>query len=221
MKNFLLKSISIVPILLFIITVFLLVSPRTSAQQREAPTGAIRPSPTGGGVPEQPRQPSIRERQNTLREMELEAAKIRTPEEEKLALVEIAEDFEKMQLVNNKMMSSTMRAATPDYQRVAESTAEIKSRAVRIRENLRLAKPKEDEKRPSHKKADNAAQLKASLLSLDGTIMSFIKNPIFTNPAVVNLEQAAKASTDLETIIALSQFISKDAQRLGKSAGKE
>jgi len=55
--------------------------------------------------------------------------------------------------------------------------------------------------------------MKASLLSLDGSIMSFIKNPIFKNSGVVDVEQAGKASRDLETIIELSNLINKDAQR--------
>ena len=216
------SSSSVIQVTLLAATTLLLIAPAISAQQGAAPNGPARPSPTGGSVPEMPRQPSVRERQLKVLEMERAAAKVRTPEEEKLALAQIAEDYEKIQVVNNKMMAATIPAANPDYARVAEVTAEIKQRASRMKENLRLSTPdpRDSEKSPTYKKTQDAAGLKANLLSLDGSIMSFVKSPIFTNPAVVNVEQAAKASRDLENIIEFSNLINKDAQKLKKVAEK-
>lgn len=216
------RSSSLIRVMLLAFTTLLLVTPFISAQgRREPPSGSARPSPTGGTVPERTLQPSIRERQNKIREMELEATKVRTPEQEKLALAQIAEDFEKLQLINNKMMATTMPAAAPDYARVAETTAEIKMRANRIKDNLRLAKvPPNKEKISGYKKAQDVSGLKANLLSLDGSIMSFIKSPIFQNPSVVEVEEAEKVSQDLESIIELSNLINKDTQKLSKSSEK-
>jgi len=199
-------------------------SPAAAQADRGTGPAVGRPSPNGTLQPvESARTPSIRERQYKLIEMEREAAKVRTPEQEKLALAQIAEDYEKIQIINNKMMSSTMRAAAPDYRSVADTMAEIKTRAVRMRENLRLAKTmvNEDEKRPAYKKADDAAGFKANLLLLDRSIMSFVGNPIFKNPSVIELEQAVKASSDLQMIVEFSQSIAKDAQRLGKASAKQ
>src|SRR4030095_12888931 len=208
MKSFSAKPSSTVIRVTFAAIILLLTAPAMSPQERQTPTGSVRPSPTGGSVPEMPRQPRIRQRQLKVIEMERAAANARTPEEEKLALAQIAEDYEKIQVVNNKMMATTMPAATPDYARVAEVTAEIKMRANRMRENLRLSKPdpRDSEKSPSYKKSQDAAGIKANLLALDGSIMSFVKSPIFTNPGVVDVEQAAKASRELETIIEFSNL---------------
>jgi hypothetical protein len=222
MKTFSAKSTRVNQTVLLAVAILLLLPASISAQQRERPSGTARPSPTGGRVPEQPRLPSVRERQFKVVEMEREAARARTPEEEKLALTQIAEDFEKLQVINNRMMGATMRAVAPDYARVAETTAEIKKRAHRIKDNLRLPKvaAAKDEKGFSYKKAQDTEVMKANLLALDGSIMSFIKNPIFTNPGVVNVEQAEKASRGLETIIELSNLISKDAEKLSKPSAK-
>ncbi|CAN5789692.1 hypothetical protein BH18ACI4_BH18ACI4_25990 [soil metagenome] len=65
--------------------------------------------------------------------MEREAAKPRTREEETLALAEVAEDFKRIQLINNRMMGATMSAAAPDYGSIAGTTGEIRKRAIRIR----------------------------------------------------------------------------------------
>ena len=155
-------------------------------------------------------------------EMVREAAKPRTPEERTLALAEIAEDFKRIQLINNKMMGTTMSAAAPDYGRIAETTSEIRRRAIRIGKNLQLRKGDAEEaaKGSAHKQAQDAAQMKAALLSLDTCIMSFVQNPIFRNPDVIDVEQAAKARRDLEKIIGRSHLISKDAEKLRKSTEK-
>ena len=158
--------------------------PRTDS----VPSGPVRPSPSGPTTRPTQRPPSVGERQFKILEMEREAAKPRTPEEEKLALAQIAEDYERIQIINNKMMSTTMSAKTPNYGAITETTAEIRKRASRVLENLRLPEPDAKEaKRPEHKQATDAAQMKAALLSLDETIMSFVRNPIFKNTDVVNI----------------------------------
>ncbi|MGH9967845.1 MAG: hypothetical protein ACREBG_08470, partial [Pyrinomonadaceae bacterium] len=81
----------------------LLISPQYSIGQ--TPTRPI--SPDGLARPEEVyRPPSLRERQAKMDEMVREAARPRTPEEEKLAFEEIAEDFKHIQLINNRMMST-------------------------------------------------------------------------------------------------------------------
>lgn len=210
------KSISISPAAILTI-VLLLISPQSGKAQT-----APRPvSPDGLTRPEEVyRPPSLRERQAKMDEMVREAARPRTPKEEKLALEEIAEDFKHVQLINNRMMGATMSAAAPDYGSIAETTGEIRKRAIRIRKNLQLPKldPAEATKDSEYMQAINAAQMKTALLSLDTWIMNFIQNPIFMNPDVINVENARKARRDLEKIIDRSQLIRKDAEKLKKSA---
>lgn len=185
------------------------------------PGGPVRPSPSGLKTPQQQKAPNIRERQFKMLEMEREAAKPRTPEGEKLALAQIAEDYEHIQVINNKMMAATMPRSTPDYGVIAATTAEIKKRANRILENLRLPKAETEEatKKPEHKKVTDAAGMKVALLSLDGSIMSFVQNPIFKNTSVVDVGHATKLRRDLETIVEFSQLIRKDAEELKKASG--
>lgn len=224
------KSVLVKPALATLAFMILLIpAPLANAQTGGRPTpgtpnpsGPVRPTPGGLKTPQVQRAPSIREREFKILEMEREAAKPRTPEGEKLALAQIAEDFERIQVINNKMMSAAMSAAAPDYASIADTTAEIRKRANRIRDNLRLPKAESEEatKRPEHKQAIDAARMKAALISLDGSIMSFIKNPVFKEPGVVDVQHAARAGHDLETIIEFSHIISKDAERLQKAAAK-
>ncbi|MFL6257581.1 MAG: hypothetical protein ACJ74T_21465 [Pyrinomonadaceae bacterium] len=191
---------------------------------RAQSSGGHRPRPTGSAPLAQPQThgPSIRERQMVMGEMEKEAAK--PPDERKpsLPLEQIAEDFERMQAVNNRMMAAVMRADAPDYRLVSDSTAEIRKRAARLKSNLSLPEPEEKEggQAAEYKSPDTAAQLKTALLRLDRALMGFVKSPVFKNPDVVNADDAARARRDLEEVIELSRLLNKDAERLSKSAGK-
>lgn len=170
-----------------------------------------------------PRPPGLRERQMVMDEMERELGKGTAPRKsEELRMNEIAEDYRDLQQLNNKMMSSAMRAAAPDYKMIAGSVADIRKRAERLRENLALPPPeaKGEEKRPSPKSAEDAAGMKAALLALDRSIMSFVRSPLFKNTDVLDAEAAAKAARDLAEVIERCRLAAKDAERLA-SKGKD
>ncbi len=212
------KSSPIVPALL---TLFALLSLTIPANAQRGPRGALpRPgTPTSRTPPPQP-PPGLEAWEFKIPQMEREAARPRNSEEEKLALAQIAEDYQRIQLVNNRMMSGAISKPVPNFKDIAEATAEIKRRANRMRDNLRLPVPEKSEsvKATLPSQVNDAAQMRAALLDLDRSIMSFIKNPIFKNTSVVDLEEATKASRDLATIINSSQLISKEARKLSKSA---
>ena len=215
MRSVYAKSISLISASALLMLVMQLILALPARAQTPNPS---QPVPTG---PTTPPPASIRERQFKMLEMEREAAKPRTAEEETLALAQIAEDFKRIQVINNKMMSTTMPAVAPDYASIADTTAEIRKRASRLRDNLRLPQgPPEKVKPPEYKQAFDVARMKAALLSLDGSIMSFIKNPIFNNTGVVQVEAAERARRDLNTIIEFSLLIKKDAEQLSRPSEK-
>lgn len=181
------------------------------AQTGDRQTSTHAPGPPRS--PERSRIPSIRERQSIMLEMEREAANPRTAEADKLALAEIAQDFERIQSVNNRLLSTTIPAPVLDHSSITKSLGDIRTRANRLKANLALGVLGERETK-KRRNANDADGVKANLLSLDRYINSFVSNQIFKNPDVVNVEQANKARLDLEMIIELAEFISKDVERL-------
>ena len=169
---------------------------------------------------EQTRPASIEERQMKMMEMERAAKEPRSEAEQKLALAQIAQDYREIQIINNKMMSNSMPAAEPNFLTIARTLEEIRKRAARLRGNLRLAESKEKAEAEKYKPAQNTKEFKTHLLALDDSIMRLIKNPIFKEPDVVNVDEAARARGELEFIMVTSQLIRKDADRLHKSADK-
>lgn len=213
MSNFIARLVSLIAITI----AFVAIAPAVRGQRENA----ARPNTPPGSTTQDPvRQPSIRERQYKMLEMEREAANPHplTPEQQKLATAQIAEDFRQIQVINNSMMSAAFKARELNYANIAATTSEIKTRAVRLRDNLRLEKV--DQKQNDIEKRGSpadATEFKSQLLTLDKSIMSFVENPIFKTPDVISADDATKARRDLDAVITLSGVISKAAARAKKN----
>lgn len=195
----------------------------TATGQTGSRPPARTPPPENPRPHDAPRPAGITERQFILRALEMEARKPVTAEENKLALTQIAEDYSRIQLINNKMMSTSIKAVVPNYRSIAAATAEIEKRAGRIKTNLPL--PEDDKKEPvikpvKYKSVSDPAGMKAALLLLDARIMSFVNNPIFKNTSVIEVGEAARAKRDLDTIVDFCNRIGKDSKKLSKSSGQ-
>jgi uncharacterized membrane-anchored protein YhcB (DUF1043 family) len=118
---------------------------------------------------------------------------------------QIREDFTRLQIINNEMMQTVFVKRSVDLKLIAATSAEINKRAARLSETLVL--PRLDNKAKNQKPDDpgNDSGLQATLLSLDRCIMSFIANPLFKQPNVVDAQLALKARRDLDLIIRLSK----------------
>ena len=137
---------------------------------------------------------------------------------------QIREDFRRMQIVNNEMLQATfpdgVKAPRFDYERISKATAEINRRAARLKTNLQLPEPDEQQKEtlkpnaPSQTQLLSGEQLKASLLALDGLIMSFVKNPTFHKSDIVDAEHSTRARLQLMKIVELSRTIKQSAERM-------
>jgi len=103
------------------------------------------------------------------------------------------------------MMQTVFVKRSVDLKLIAATSAEINKRAARLSGTLVL--PRLDNKAQNEKLTDpgNDSGLQAALLSLDRCIMSFIDNPLFKQPNVVDAQLALKARRDLDLIIRLSK----------------
>ncbi len=135
-----------------------------------------------------------------------------TEKQQRLALAQIKEDFERMQVVNNEMMRVVVTNSSLDHKLVSESLEEIYKRAKRLKENLKMQDYQVTD--AGDDKAASMAVVKASLTTLDDSIMSFVKSPIFQNTQVIDTNHRAKAGSDLAKIIGLSRDAKKMLGRI-------
>ena len=217
MKSFRAKALNYAPALVFVAAITFAAPAPARAQGDTKDSPNRRPTFSSSRPPD---PNSIRDRESSMKATERAAARASKgapPEQAKLALAQIAEDYRHIQIINNRMQSATASAGAPDYKDVLETTKEIGKRAARLKSNLSLPAPEVEEKRWAYGHSRDAAQMMAALRRLDGLIMSFIMSPFFRNRDVLDARAGAKASGELDEIIELTRLISGDAGRLGKS----
>ena len=129
-------------------------------------------------------------------------------------IAQVTQDFERIQTARNEIVRTISNGL--DYKFVSEVTGEIRKRATRLEENLALPKPEEDEKRVVNYGELNGDQIRVALLMLCDRIESFVKNPLFETPGVIDVEHSTKASSDLDSILKLSATLRRNAERLKK-----
>ncbi|HEX8071783.1 MAG TPA: hypothetical protein VF546_17680 [Pyrinomonadaceae bacterium] len=135
------------------------------------------------------------------------------------AFAQLAEDFTRIQVVNNELVQAAARPEALDLKFVAKSAAEVRKLAQRLKTNLVLPEPGTTPKYARLATEDDQ-QMKAALKDLGKLIAGFAHNPVFREPNVVDAQMSAKARLDLEEIIDLSGQVSKGSEKLSKAAPK-
>lgn len=123
-------------------------------------------------------------------------------------LGQIKEDFWRIQLANDDLISSLSGPAAMDPRSIAKTASEIRTRAKRLKENLALPRPEKDSRSQT---APAVGNLRSSIATLSQLIDSFVGNPMLSQRHFVDATLSLKASRDLEDIIALSAEIKKIA----------
>jgi hypothetical protein len=185
-------------------------------------TNAQRRGP-GSGAP----SPAIRERNRTMDEYDRALnrmrndAKARAMRDQRRNLFpQIDEDFQRIQVIHNEIVRMFQPDKTPNYDRLAELTDDMKKRTSRLRENLFLPEPDKTKEKPAHSGAIDENHVKDNVVALHDLIVSFVANPLFKNLGVVDATVIESASENLENIIDISDEIKRESRILGRTAKK-
>ncbi len=80
------------------------------------------------------------------------------------------------------------------------------------------------EKNQKEKKDDDlltVEELKSAITSLDALVNSFVWNPVFRKPDIVDVKNSMKAGRELESILRMSEQIRRCAEAFAKDARKK
>lgn len=160
----------------------------------------------------------LSERTFNLRMLEKELRRPREETNPQMPLMQIREDFLRIQVVNNDLAKAVSENSALDLKLVAKSTSEIKKRANRLKFNLALPEFKKDAAKSKTEVGPELGHVKSSLSTLDQLVLRFTNNPVFKRADVVDAQLAAKARRDLDEIIELSGGIKKNSEKLLKAA---
>ena len=206
MRNYYAGVISIAAPLV-VASFLLLVSPWQSLAQRGGPGATA----AGRRIDTLNRQGEQYERDSLGREPEGPAdAPQRRRRAQDLAS-QVKRDFEGLQAGYNKIVLAASSGRALDLDSVINTVAEVRKCAARLRDNLALPRSKDDE---GDKPRGGAGRgIEETLLTLRKHIFSFVTNPTFEAPAVINVEQARKAGRDLDMILELSEGFRRSSGR--------
>jgi hypothetical protein len=130
---------------------------------------------------------------------------------------QVSEDFLRIQVVNSELMKAVSGGGALDLAFVEKSASEIKKRAGRLKDNLMLPEPEKGAKRPAVEAGAEAGRLRSSLSALGELIYGFVRNPVFKEAKVADVQMLAKARRDLDEIIELSGQVKKGSEKLRKA----
>ena len=171
--------------------------------------------------------PSIRERNRAMDEYDRTLnrmrndAKARAVNSRRRSLFpQIDEDFQRIQVIHNEIVRMFQPDKSPNYDRLAELTDDMKKRTARLRENLFLPEPDKTKEKPAHSGAIDETHVKNNVVVLHDLVVSFVANPIFKNLGVVDATVIESATENLENIIDISDEIKRESKILGRTAKK-
>lgn len=136
----------------------------------------------------------------------------------KLAFEQLQQDFTRLQVVNKELVLTTSKTPDLDLKFVARSASEINKRARGLMSNLALPEP--PAARPKPEPMSDAGRVKKSITALGWLVYRFVKNPLFQEAGVIDTQSAARASRELEEIIALSAELRRSSELLDKATRK-
>jgi hypothetical protein len=128
----------------------------------------------------------------------------------------LSEDFEKLNSINVEKIASQSSAPSLDYKVVCDATADLKTRASRIKYSVAILRIADKAEKVRYD--ENPEQLPSMLPELSRLINSFLGSPVFRLNSPNDTALRLKASRDLDGIIRLSEMINKITKRSNKTA---
>jgi len=134
---------------------------------------------------------------------------------------EIKEDFEGLQRRQDEILKAYQQGKQIDLAKIAEISALMNKNAIRLEANLfpavELKKGKKKSKEQEVTEAASPTPLpqdtKSLIVEQDNSLASFVSNPMFVNPQVANVNDNAKAHTDLKKLILLTAALKIEAEK--------
>jgi hypothetical protein len=159
------------------------------------------------------RQTAEYERDNLNSDLNPAAAESAERKRTQAAAAQVRQDFESLQAGYNRIaLALSPKHAGDDAGALAAAVADVNKSAARLRQNLVLPQPKEEEAKGQQAAAASAAA-EEPLASLGRHLYSFLTNPLFESQGVLDVAQGARAARDLERIIELSEAMKRDGVR--------
>lgn len=183
------------------------VAASTALAQREAPAGASDAGPADRNI-----KTRSAELERVKREADKPDAKAQSPAIAAERFQQIKEDFEGLQLRQDGIRKVYTEGKQIDMAKIGATATLMNANATRLHSNL--FPPLETQKKKKKSKEQSATaepapeplpqDLRSMIVAQDDALAAFVANPMFTNPTVANVDDNARAQSDLMKLIRLT-----------------
>lgn len=135
------------------------------------------------------------------------------PKRSQAMMAQVSEDFERILTLHNEIVRAIAANKSLTYQFISDAMGEIRKRSSRLQSSLKLQRLETTEENRAPAPGLEAMETKDELILICKQIESFIKNPIIETPGTVDAQQLDKARRDLESVVQLSGYIKKRADK--------
>ena len=135
------------------------------------------------------------------------------PKRSQAMMEQVSQDFERILTLHNEIVRSIDDNKSLSYQYISDVMGEIRKRSSRLQSSLQLQMPESAEESRALAPGLEAMETKDELILICKQIESFIKNPIIETPGTVDAQQLENARRDLESVVQLSGYIKKRADK--------
>lgn len=126
---------------------------------------------------------------------------------------QIRKDLETLQAGYNQIVLAMAANKTANDLQILNAVVDVKESSTRLKQNLALPRLDDDKQKATETSAV-VEHSEEQLITLRKHIYNFVMNSVFESPAVLDVEQAKKASRDLDKIIEVSESISKQLDKM-------
>ena len=135
------------------------------------------------------------------------------PNRVQATMKQVSADFERILTLHNEIVRALAADKSLSNQFISDAMGEIKKRSSRLQSSLKLQRPEPTEENRVPAPGLEVMETKDKLILICRQIESFIKNPIIETPGTVDAQQLEKARRDLESVVQLSGYIKKRADK--------
>lgn len=128
--------------------------------------------------------------------------------------VEIEEDLNSLQTAYNSGATALQNGVELRPGFVAELARSVRKHAARLKANLALPGPEENEEKPAVQELSNSER--RSLLMLCRGIYELVTNPMFESAGVFDVKNGLKARSDLQNIIRIADQLGRSPESSSK-----
>ena len=166
-----------------------------------------------GGDPAKARMQEMTRRELQLNNLGTDHRQPNDPKRSQAMMDQVSEDFQRILTLHNEIVRAIDGNMSLSYQFISDAMGEIRKRSSRLQDSLKLQRPEPTEENRVLAPGVELMETKDELILICRQIENFIKNPIIETPGTVDAQQLEKARRDLESVVQLSGYIKKRADK--------